>query len=127
MTIKEWAIQNMDGDMDIDICDTDIDMMVAFCYAVGDTSDAYGKFLDILAENVEVERLNPTWNCLVCRLSDFYAQYRDQLIDWFDANGIQCTEFDEDEIEYEMTLWSESLIAGYASESTYASLVQIFN
>ena len=125
-TIKDWAIQNADGDMDIDVCDTEIDMMVAFCYVVGESSDAYEQFLDILAENVEVEKFNPTWSCLVCRFSDFYAKYRDRLIAWFHKNGYQCTEFDEDEIEYEMTLWTEGLVAGYESEDVYASLNQVF-
>lgn len=124
MTIKEYAIQLEDGYLDQDVCDNDVDMSVAFVYDAEATSkDSYDKFIELLAENVEVVRLNPAWDCLVCRFSDFYAKHKTQLVDLFTRNHWDYTEFDEDQIEYEMTLWTEALVAGYESESVYAKLV----
>jgi len=125
MTIKEYAIQLDDGYLDMDVCDDDVDMSVAFVYDAEETpTDAYEKFQQILAENVEVVRFNPTWSCLVCKFSEFYAKHREQLVALFRKNNWSYEEFDEDQIEYEMSLWTEGLVAGYESEPVYAELVK---
>lgn len=124
MTISEYAIQLEDGYLDMDVCDNDVDMSVAFVYDTEEApTDSYYEFLKVLAENVEVVKYNPTWSCLICKFSDFYAKHRDALVALFRENNWPYDEFDEDEIEYEMTIWTEGLVAGYESEGVYSKLV----
>lgn len=122
MTIKDVAEQYFGGEIDIDVCDEEVDMMVAFCYD-GATNDAYDKFLEILYNNVVVSRYDEKTPLLVCDFSGFYRIYREELVDW--ANKNIYREFDDDEVEYDIVLATEGLIAGGYSESQYASLNKI--
>lgn len=122
MTIKEYAIECCEGELDMDVCDVDIDMMVAFCYSVGDSSNAYEKFIEILANNVEMVKVNNNMPCpvLVCNFTKYYKSVADKLTDWIDNNIRK--EFDEP--EYNMVNATEGLVAGYFSDSQYAELVK---
>ena len=122
MTIKDTAEQYFDGELDIDVCDTEIDMMVAFCYD-GSNNDSYDKFLSILYNNIIVSKFDQITPMLVCDFSGFYRIYKEKLIDW--ANNYLDREFDDDEVEYDMTIATEGLIAGYFSETAYSKLIKI--
>lgn len=125
MTIKEAAEEYFSGEIDIDVCDSEIDMAVAFCYTVGDSSDCYEKFLELLSKNVRVVRYEQNESIMTCDFSGFYRKYRDRLSEWFDKYMF-IRVFDEDEIEYDMVSLTEGLIVGFASESTYESLLKVF-
>ena len=125
MTIKEAAEEYFGGEIDIDVCDPEIDMTVAFCYTIGDTSDCYGKFLELLSKNVRVVRYDQNDSIMTCDFSGFYRKYKDRLNEWADKYR-SIREFDKDEVEYDMVLMTEGLVAGYASESTYRSLLKVF-
>lgn len=125
MTIKEAAEEYFGGEIDIDVCDSEIDMMVAFCYTIGDTNDCYDKFLELLSKNVRVVRYDQNDSVMTCDFSGFYRKYRDKLNEWADKY-MSIREFDEDEVEYDMVLLTEGLVAGFASESTYESLLKVF-
>ena len=125
MTIKEAAEEYFNGEIDIDVCDSEIDMVVAFRYTVGDNSDCREKFLELLSNNVRVVRYEQNESIMTCDFSGFYRKYKDRLNEWADKYR-SIREFDKDEVEYDMVLMTEGLVAGYASESTYESLLKVF-
>ena len=109
------------GAMDIDVCDTDIDMLVALCYdeSLKENSE-YDRFIDILADNVEVQQLRD--DLMICKFSDFFKPYNEQLKEFFNMDN---SEFDEDEAYYEAVANLEPLISGNCGESTYKELNDI--
>ena len=123
MTIEQVAERLCDGSIDMDVCDTDIDMMVAFCYDIGDSGDAYERFLGLLAKKVKVVTIRDyVW---VCDFSGYFKQFNDELIKLRDSNGWGTIEFDGDETYYDYVLWLEALISGNASESSYSKLLTV--
>ena len=62
---------------------------------------------------------------MTCDFSGFYRKYKDRLNEWAEKYR-SIREFDKDEVEYDMVLMTEGLVAGYASESTYRSLLKVF-
>jgi hypothetical protein len=125
MTIKEAAEEYFNGEIDIDVCDSEIDMTVAFCYTVGDNSDCREKFLELLSKNVRVVRYEQNESIMTCDFSGFYRKYRDSLSEWFDKYTFFRVS-DKDEVEHAIVLLTKSLIAGVPSESTYESLLKVF-
>ena len=123
MTIKDVMEQYFDGEIDQDVCDTEIDVAVALCYTLGDENDSYEKLLKLLVENVVVERYLSNDTYMVCDFSGYFRIYREKLIPW--ANKYLNREFDDDEVEYDMAQAIEGLIAGYFSESAYSDLIKI--
>lgn len=124
MTIKDVIDQYFEnGEIDQDVCDTEIDVAVALCYTLGDENDAYEKLLKLLVENVVVERYLSNDTYMVCDFSGYFRIYREKLIPW--ANKYLNREFDDDEVEYDMAQAIEGLIAGYFSESAYSDLIKI--
>ena len=124
MTIKDVINQYFEnGEIDQDVCDTEIDVAVALCYTLGDENDAYEKLLKLLVENVVVERYLPNDTYMVCDFSGYFRIYREKLIPW--ANKYLNREFDDDEVEYDMAQAIEGLIAGYFSETAYSDLIKI--
>ena len=124
MTIKEVIDQYFEnGEIDQDVCDTEIDVAVALCYTLGDENDSYEKLLKLLVENVIVERYLSNDTYMVCDFSGYFRIYREKLIPW--ANKYLNREFDDDEVEYDMAQAIEGLIAGYFSESAYSDLIKI--
>lgn len=122
-TIKDTAEQYLGGEIDMDVRDTEISMAVCFSYD-GDTSSAYGKFLEILYNNVNVSKYDPDEQMLVCDFSGFYRMYKDQLVDWVKDNVNRAGVFTS-YIEYDMALATEGLVAGFFSDEQYASLNDI--
>ena len=124
MTIKDVIDQYFEnGEIDQDVCDTEIDVAVALCYTLGDENDAYEKLLKLLVENVVVERYLSNDTYMVCDFSGYFRIYREKLIPW--ANKYLNREFNDDEVEYDMAQAIEGLIAGYFSETAYSDLIKI--
>ena len=124
MTIKDVIDQYFEnGEIDQDVCDTEIDVAVALCYTLGDENDSYEKLLKLLVENVVVERYLSNDTYMVCDFSGYFRIYREKLIPW--ANKYLNREFDDDEVEYDMAQAIEGLIAGYFSETAYSDLIKI--
>lgn len=124
MTIKDVIDQYFEnGEIDQDVCDTEIDVAVALCYTLGDENDSYEKLLKLLVENVVVERYLSNDTYMICDFSGYFRIYREKLIPW--ANKYLNREFDDDEVEYDMAQAIEGLIAGYFSESAYSDLIKI--
>ena len=126
LTLEQYAKYACNGEMDRDVSDTDIDMLVAFCYNVGESSgfDEMDKFLSILAKNVKIVKVIPTAyeDILECDFSSFFKPYNEQLKEFFDMSR---SEFDDDEAYYEAVVNLEPLISGNASEQTYKELNNI--
>ena len=124
MTIKDVIDQYFkNGEIDQDVCDTEIDVAVALCYTLGDENDSYEKLLKLLVENVVVERYLSNDTYMICDFSGYFRIYREKLIPW--VNKYLNREFDDDEVEYDMAQAIEGLIAGYFSESAYSDLIKI--
>jgi len=123
MTIKDVMEQYFDGEIDQDVCDTEIDVGVAFCYSLGDENDSYDKLLKIFAENVVVSSYEPGMSFMPCDFSGYFRIYKEKLIPW--ANKYLNRDYDDDEVEYDMAEAIEGLIAGFYSETAYAELVKI--
>ena len=125
LTIAQYAKFVCGGEMDCDVCDKDIDMLVAMVYDVNhESSDEMSKFLDILANNVKIVKAHPSsyGDVLECDFSSFFKPYNEQLKEFFDMSR---SEFDDDEAYYEAVVNLEPLISGNASEQTYKELNNI--
>lgn len=128
MTIYDYIVNVCDGEIDMDVSDTEIDMMVALCY---DVNDEYGdeypemrKFLTTLVKNTKiVKQIDGGYApILICDFSSFFKPYNEQLKDFFDMD---YSDFDADEAYYEAVANLEPLISGNASESQYRELNEI--
>lgn len=123
-TLKEVAMNFYNGDLDIDVYDTEIDMAVAFVYNFKEEpTDYYEKFLKYLADNVQVMYISS--NGITCDFSKFFKEAGDKLRNFVIENNWQSGEFDDNEAYYDMVLCLESLISGNSSESTYKDILEI--
>ena len=128
MTIYDYIVNVCDGEIDMDVSDTEVDMMVALCYDVnnkyGDEYPEMTKFLTTLVKGTKVvKQLNGGYApVLLCDFSSFFKPYNEQLKDFFDMD---YSDFDEDEAYYEAVANLEPLISGNASESQYRELNEI--
>lgn len=123
LTIAEVAEKLGDSEVDVDVYDTEVDMGVAFCYDIGDTSDSYFKFLDLLSRKVKVVKVQDySW---VCDFSGYFKQFNDDLIKLREEYGWPVYEFEEEETYYDFVLMLESLISGNATDSSYAQLLSV--
>lgn len=123
LTIAEVTERLFNNYLDIDVTDTEIDMMVAFVYDPTDnTSDPYYKFIDHLAKHVKVTKIlnDRLW----CDFSGFYKQFNDKINEWYNKYGGH-DEFDEDEGYYDLVLYTESLVSGMANNKTYNELLEV--
>lgn len=119
MSLKEYAMKFREGDIDMDVSDTEIDMVVAFVYNFNNTpEDNYDRFLNLLGERAKVVK-NNDW-CLVCDFSSVFKPYEDKLQDFF---NMEYSEFDEAWAEAVLNL--EGLIPGMSGEKTYGELIDI--
>ena len=128
MTIYDYIVNVCDGEIDMDVSDTEVDMMVALCYDVnnkyGDEYPEMTRFLTTLVKGTKVvKQLNGGYApVLLCDFSSFFKPYNEQLKDFFDMD---YSDFDEDEAYYEAVANLEPLISGNASESQYRELNEI--
>ena len=124
LTIKEYAINLLDGYIDTDVTDTEVDMIVAFTFDFNEETDtdfkAYGDFMNLIAERTKIVEVNG--DTLVCNFSEVFKPYEDKLRDIFDMEN---SEFDE--AYYEAVNNLEALISGNAGDSTYNELINILN
>ena len=121
MSIKEYAMNYFEGDVDIDVTDTEIGMMVAFVYDFNEEpKDNYDRFLNLLGERTKVVKVDN--NVLTCDFSSVFKPYDDKLQDFFnmDYSGFN-------EAYYEAVVNLEPLISGNAGEKTYKELIDILN
>lgn len=129
-TIKEYAMNYLDGYIDNDVTDTEIDMLVAFSFDFNEEPDAdfkaYSDFMNLIAERTKVvEVQNSSYgDTLVCDFSSVFKPYNEQLKEFFDMDN---SEFGEDEAYYEAVANLEALISGNAGDSTYKELIDILN
>ena len=129
-TIKEYAMNYLDGYIDNDVTDTEIDMLVAFSFDFNEEPDAdfkaYSDFMNLIAERTKVvEVQNSSYgDTLVCDFSSVFKPYNEQLKEFFDMDN---SEFGEDEAYYEAVANLEALISGNAGDSTYRELIDILN
>ena len=125
MTLREYGKKFLDGYLDTDVYDTEIDMGVAFVFDCDEEpTDNYEKFLSILADNVVVKDAFKD-GALTCDFSGFYKPYNDKINDWYRKNGGH-QEFEGEEGYYDLVLATEGLVAGYYSEEDYKELCDIF-
>lgn len=121
MTLYELAKLHQRGVLDMDITDKEIDMCVAITVDTNvEPTDWYGKYIDLLAKSVKVEWWRENMICL--DLSGWYRPYKEKILKEFEGG---YREFDDDEFEYDLVLWTEQFVAGYGDESTYKELVKI--
>ena len=121
MSIKDYAMNYFEGDIDIDVTDTEIGMMVAFVYDFSEEpKDNYDRFLNLLGERTEVVKVGN--NVLTCDFSSVFKPYEDKLQDFF---NMDYSEFNEAWAEAVVNL--EPLISGNAGEKTYKELVDILS
>ena len=123
LTMAEVAEKLCDNEIDVDVYDTEIDMGVAFCYEIGDTSDAYFKFLDILSRKVKVVKIQDySW---ICDFSGYFKQFNDELSKLREEYNWPVYEFEDDETYYDFVLMLEALISGNATDSAYTQLLSV--
>ena len=121
MTLKDYAMKFYEGDIDIDVTDTEIGMMVAFVYDFNEEpKDNYDRFLNLLGERTEVVKVGN--NVLTCDFSSVFKPYEDKLQDFF---NMDYSDFNEAWAEAVSNL--EPLISGNAGEKTYKELVDILS
>ena len=129
-TIKEYAMNYLDGYIDNDVTDTEIDMSVAFSFDFNEEPDAdfkaYSDFMNLIAERTKVVEVQKSsyGDTLVCDFSSVFKPYNEQLKEFFDMDN---SEFGEDEAYYEAVANLEALISGNAGDSTYRELIDILN
>ena len=129
-TIKEYAMNYLDGYIDNDVVDTDIDMSVAFSFDFNEEPDAdfkaYSDFMNLIAERTKVVEVQKSsyGDTLVCDFSSVFKPYNEQLKEFFDMDN---SEFGKDEAYYEAVANLEALISGNAGDSTYNELISILN
>lgn len=121
MSIKEYAMKFYEGDIDIDVTDTEVGMLVAFVYDFNEEpKDNYDRFLNILGERTKVVKVGN--NVLTCDFSSVFKPYEDKLQDFF---NMDYSDFNE--AYYEAVANLEPLISGNAGEKTYKELVDILS
>ena len=121
ITLKDYAMKFYEGDIDIDVTDTEIGMMVAFVYDFNEEpEDNYDRFLNLLGERTEVVKVGN--NVLTCDFSSVFKPYEDKLQDFF---NMDYSDFNEAWAEAVSNL--EALISGNAGEKTYKELVDILS
>ena len=115
------------GYIDIDVCDTEVDMLTCFVLDSESEPDEQDMFLSYLADHVVVtdefsEFGNPE---LICDFSGFFKTKKDVLLDFYHKHEwIIDEEFDESEIYYDFVCnVLPGLIAGYQTPSTYKDLL----
>lgn len=129
-TIKEYAMTYLDGYIDNDVTDTDIDMLVAFSFDFNEEPDAdfkaYYDFMNLIAERTKIVKVQKSsyGDTLVCDFSSVFKPYNEQLKEFFNMDN---SEFDEDEAYYEAVVNLEALISGNAGDSSYNELISILN
>ena len=129
-TIKEYAMNYLDGYIDNDVTDTEIDMSVAFSFDFNEEPDAdfkaYSDFMNLIAERTKVVEVQKSsyGDTLVCDFSSVFKPYNEQLKEFFNMDN---SEFGEDEAYYEAVANLEALISGNAGDSTYRELIDILN
>lgn len=129
-TIKDYAMNYLNGYIDNDVTDTEIDMSVAFSFDFNEEPDAdfkaYNDFMNLIAERTKVVKVNDSeyGATLVCDFSSVFKPYNEQLKEFFDMEN---SEFDEDEAWAEAVANLEALISGNAGDSTYNELINILN
>ena len=121
ITLKDYATKFYEGDIDMDVTDTEVYMLVAFVYDFNEEpKDNYDRFLNLLGERTKVVKVGN--NVLTCDFSSVFKPYEDKLQDFFDMD---YSEFNEAWAEAVSNL--EALISGNAGEKTYKELVDILN
>ena len=121
-TIAELTESLFDNYLDIDVTDTEVDMMVAFVYDPENSlTDPYNKFIDHLAKHVNVTTIKE--DMLICDFSKFYKQYNDKIYDWYIKNNRSVSS--KDEAYCDLVEMTELLVAGYCSDAVYNELYTI--
>ena len=119
MTLREYFELHED---DIDVTDTEIDMLVAFC--PDDSNDNYSKFLQLLEDKVTVTKIMD--DVLVCDFSGFAKPFNDKIYDLYQQEDWFAEFTDKDEYYYNFVNELEGLIAGYTNDSTYKVWIDLF-
>jgi len=124
-TIAEITESLFDNYLDIDVTDTEVDMMVAFVYDPENSlNDPYNKFIDHLAKHVTVNTIKE--DKLICDFSGFYKQYNDKIYDWYIKNNRPFFS-SKDEAYCDLVEMTELLVAGYCTDATYSELYSILS
>lgn len=123
MTLYELAKLHQHGVLDMDITDKEIDMCVAITVDTNaEPKDWYDKYIELLAKSVNVEWWREDMICL--DLSGWYRPYKKKLLKEFEGG---YREFDDEDFEYDLAIWTEPFVAGYSSEDAYEILVKIMS
>ena len=121
-TIADVTKRLYDDYLDIDVCDTEVDMCVAFVYdPTNSRSDPYNRFIDLLAKHVKVVTIRP--HSLVCDFSGFYEPHNEQIYEWL-KKDTTC-HIDKDTAYYDLAEITSLLVAGYCTDTTYRELYKI--
>lgn len=127
LTIAELAEQIWDNNVNIDVVDSEIDMIICLCHTIGDCNNSYEKFLEALCRNVKVVKLNDNNSILVADFSNYFKPFNDKFIEASNEMGWVPISFDGDETYYDFVLWLEELIPGNETDKTYSKLISILN
>jgi len=127
MTLYDYIKNVCNGEIDMDVCDNDIDMMVAFCHNINEHSSEYPqmeRFLNLLAKRTKIIKQNNGGYApiLICDFSSALKPYNEEWKKFFDMD---YSDFDEDEAYYEAVVNLEPLISGNAGEDTYKEFCDI--
>lgn len=123
-TIAETTQSMFNNYLDMDVTDTEVDMIVAFVYDPENSlNDPYYKFIDVLAKHVKVVSVKET--ILVCDFAGFYKQHNDEIYKWFTKNGTKI--LNKDEAYCDLVELTASLVAGYSTDVVYRELCSILS
>lgn len=127
MTIKEcFIMRSGNACPDVDVSDTELDILVAFCYDedMDKSEDAYDRFISLLANRVNIS----SWcgENLVCDFSGFAKDYNDKIRDTMIKNGGYFEFPDPEDAYLNFVSDLEGLISGCGNDSTYNMWLEVF-
>lgn len=132
MTIWDYMMEYCDGEMDQDVTDSELDILVAFCYDadMANSGDTYDRFLTLLAKNVNLSCLSDIpedqSEILRCDFSGWAEEYNDKIRETMKKNHghFQYKEPDGAYLNFVSDL--EALISGNANDPTYQMWLDTF-
>lgn len=125
MTLADYAFRYEDGQLDVDVCDTEIDMAVCFSHDFNvkpAEDDKYEQFVDFIGRHVKVKYVGI--DVIEVDFSGFLKPFNEKLNKVQKDNDWRSIEFEDDELYYDFVLWMDDLLSGYEAEKIYEILLE---